>query len=100
MLDEGHHAGAAHSDELFLQAVDILTVPQLPSEDQDLLPNGDRVHAVVFPACGVHTAVVAAFGLDDHLGEPVGILGEAVNQSTRMRRCLKYSPGTIQRMMS
>lgn len=56
MADNGGDAGAAHGHQHLLQPEGVRAVLRLPSEDQDLLLDGDRVHVMVHLAFSIDTA--------------------------------------------
>lgn len=47
-VDNGRDTGAAHSHQHLLQPEGVGAVPRLPSQDQDLLLDGDGIHVVVY----------------------------------------------------
>lgn len=92
MLENRYSTGAAYSDKFLLQPIGMLAASLLPLENEDLLLDGDGVHAVVLLPQGVHAAVMAALGLSDHFREAVGILGNAVNQDTKRMNSVTTIP--------
>lgn len=74
MLDQGGDTRAAHGDYFLLQPVGLLAALLLPAEDQDRLPDGDGVEAVVQLPLRIHAPRVAALGICDQPGEAVVVL--------------------------
>lgn len=81
MADDGGDTGAAHCHHHFLQPEGVGAVARLPSQDQDLLLDGDRVHVMIFLPFSIDTARVAALGLPDHGGVPLGVLVASVGET-------------------
>ena len=79
--DAGSYAGAAHSDELGLQAVVVALgrgAPH-PPQEQRLEPDGLRLQTEVLHAVSVQAAFQRAAGLCDEVGEAILIVGDAVD---------------------
>lgn len=56
MADNGGDTGAAHGHQHLLQPEGVRAVLRLPSKDQDLLLDGDRVHVMVHLPFSIDTA--------------------------------------------
>lgn len=83
VVDDGGDTGATNSHPHFLQAEGMRAVLRLPSKDQDLLLDGNRVHGVVFLPLGIDAAQVSALGLCNLGGEPVGVPGDAAGGASQ-----------------
>lgn len=86
MAYNGGDAGAAHGHQHLLQPEGVWAVLRLPSQDQDLLLDGDGVHVVVDLPLSVDTARVAALGLPDHRGVPLGVLVAAAGETKARKK--------------
>ena len=90
MADNGGDTGAAHGHQHLLQPEGVGAVLRLPSQDQDLLLDGDGVHVMVHLPFSIDTARVAALGLPDHRGVPLRVL-IAATRETKTRKRVKSS---------
>lgn len=74
MAHNGGDAGAAHGHQHLFQPEAVGAVLRLPSQNQDLLLDGDGVHVVVYRPVSTDTAQMAALGLPDHRGVSLRVL--------------------------
>ena len=86
MADYGGDTGAAHGHQHLLQPEGVRAVLRLPSKDQDLLLDGDRVHVMVHLPFSIDTARVAALGLPDHRGVPLRVLIAAAGETKARKK--------------
>lgn len=81
MAHNGGDAGAAHGHQHLLQPEGVGAVLRLPSQNQDLLLDGDGVHVVVYSPFSTDTAQVAALCLPDHRGISLRVLIAAAGET-------------------
>lgn len=86
MANNGGDTGAAHRHQHLLQPEGVGAVPRLPSQNQDLLLDGDRVHVVLFLPFSIDTAPVEALGLPDHRGVSFGVLIPAAGETKARKK--------------
>lgn len=55
MMNNGGDTRTAHGHQHFLQLESVVALTSLSSKDQDLLLDGDRVHAAVHLPLGIYT---------------------------------------------